>query len=326
MATKKTKYTVGLFVVIGTSIGILAIIWLGMSHYFDKGRYYVAYFDESVQGLDRDSPVKYRGVSVGRVDRIAVAPDGNLIEVIMSIEAELDNLEDVVARLKSVGITGIMFIELEHMQPEEEDVSPVLSFNVPYPVIKTKPSDIENFMKGIDTLLLRLNELDVGGISRDLRDAISSVTAAIEGARVPELSKEIRVLVARAEDILGGEEWKRGVEVLDDLRNSFSVVLQNGNSAIEEIRVLVRDNEDEISEALVDFRKAMSEATTMMEEGSKMVNSADSSIVALQRSLTVTAQNLEVASVKLNRLVDLVSDQPSQLLFGEPPAGRPVEP
>lgn len=36
MATTKTKFTVGLFVLIGITIAVVAIIWLWMSHYFEK--------------------------------------------------------------------------------------------------------------------------------------------------------------------------------------------------------------------------------------------------------------------------------------------------
>jgi len=53
MATIKTKLMVGIFVLLGFTLATVSIIWLGMSNYFEKGLYYVAYFDESVQGLDK---------------------------------------------------------------------------------------------------------------------------------------------------------------------------------------------------------------------------------------------------------------------------------
>ena len=74
MATLKTKFMVGLFVVTGFSFAVVAVVWLGMSNYFEKGQYYVAYFDESVQGLDKDSPVKYRGVTIGSVNKHRCRP------------------------------------------------------------------------------------------------------------------------------------------------------------------------------------------------------------------------------------------------------------
>ena len=127
MASIKTKLVVGIFVMIGFALASVAIIWLGMSNYLEKGTYCVAYFDESVQGLDKDSPVKYRGVSIGRVESINVAPDETLIQVVMKIRKGLKLeiiLENVVAQLKAIGITGIMFIELDRKKPLEPDRSP----------------------------------------------------------------------------------------------------------------------------------------------------------------------------------------------------------
>ena len=82
MASQRTKFALGLFVTCGIGIACFAIIGLGVSKFFEKGRYYATYFNESVQGLDVDSPVKYRGVSIGRVEGITVAPDAKLIQVV----------------------------------------------------------------------------------------------------------------------------------------------------------------------------------------------------------------------------------------------------
>ncbi|RLB41487.1 MAG: hypothetical protein DRH12_08010 [Deltaproteobacteria bacterium] len=90
---KGSKFAVGLFVLGGSIAAVVLLIFLGATHLFQKGQYYVTYFDESVQGLIKDSPVKYRGVPIGRVDRIRVAPDGRLVEVVLKVEsgAKLDD-------------------------------------------------------------------------------------------------------------------------------------------------------------------------------------------------------------------------------------------
>src|SRR4030042_3810826 len=105
MARKTSKFMVGLFTIIGVVIGVIAIIWVGASHYFEKGARYGVYFDESVQGLQKDSAVKYRGVEVGRVETIRVAPDNNLIGVIMKVNLKEDLSKTAVAQLKMAGIT-----------------------------------------------------------------------------------------------------------------------------------------------------------------------------------------------------------------------------
>ncbi|MCP4374225.1 MAG: MCE family protein, partial [Deltaproteobacteria bacterium] len=135
MISLKTKFAVGLFVIIGLLISFVSILWLGMSHYFEKGQYYVAFFDESVQGLDKDSPVKYRGVSIGRVKSISAAPDHTLIQVILKMETEFKPAKELIAQLKSVGITGIMFIELDRKKKSDQEISLQLELLSDYPVI-----------------------------------------------------------------------------------------------------------------------------------------------------------------------------------------------
>ena len=85
MARQKTNLTIGLFVILGVIMGVVAIIWVGATSYFQKGTTYVSYFDESVQGLQLNSAVKFRGVDVGLVETIRVAPDNRNIGVVMKV-------------------------------------------------------------------------------------------------------------------------------------------------------------------------------------------------------------------------------------------------
>jgi phospholipid/cholesterol/gamma-HCH transport system substrate-binding protein len=107
MARKKPLFIVGLFVILGIFIGVSVLVWVGASKYFQKGTFYVTYFDESVQGLQIDSRVKYQGVDVGWVTKIGVAPDYKLVEVVMKIDFKGDLMNNTVAKLEAAGITGI---------------------------------------------------------------------------------------------------------------------------------------------------------------------------------------------------------------------------
>jgi phospholipid/cholesterol/gamma-HCH transport system substrate-binding protein len=90
---------------------------VGASDILLKGSLYSVYFDESVQGLQVDSAIKYRGVEIGKVQSIKVAPDYRLIEVVMKIDLEGDLQNHTIATLKTAGITGIVFIELDQIGP-----------------------------------------------------------------------------------------------------------------------------------------------------------------------------------------------------------------
>ncbi|MBW1702232.1 MAG: MCE family protein, partial [Deltaproteobacteria bacterium] len=265
MDSQKTKFTVGLFVACGVGIALVAVIWLGMSRIFEKGQFYAAYFNESVQGLDIDSPVKYRGVPVGRVERIEVAPDSKLIQVVLKIET-VEKLErDIVAQLKSVGITGSMFVELDRRREDEPDFSPHLSFPTEYPVVGSKPSGISQILKGIDDVLKKIKSVDLEGISDRVKLSLDDINQAIADANVKRVSTGLTNLLERAD------------------------------------RVLAK-NEDSINKSIIELRQTLENATGFFGKGSSLVGKVDDSYSYLERQLLIIAQNLEKASENLDRL------------------------
>jgi phospholipid/cholesterol/gamma-HCH transport system substrate-binding protein len=303
MASQRTKFAVGLFVTVGIGIAIVAVIWLGMSSIFQKGRFYAIYFDESVQGLDKDSPLKYRGVSIGRVERIGVAPDSKLIEVILKVETDQALESDIVAQLKIVGITGSMFIELDRKKEGEPDRSPSLSFPTEYPIVASKPSDISELLRGFDEVLRQIKTLDLEGISDGITRTLENINQKILDADMKGVSDNLNALLTETDR-----------------------TIRRAGKAVGRVEKLVADNEEGILVAIRDFSEAMENANDFFAKGASLISETDDSISHLKSHLLVVGQNLARASESLSRLIDLVSDHPSQLLLGEPPAPRKVEP
>ena len=332
MASIKTKFRVGLFVIIGLAVAAIAFIWLGMSHYFEKGQYYLAYFDESVQGLDKDSPVKYRGVSIGRVENIGVAPDAKLIQVVMKIEAGLKNREQLVAQLKSVGITGIMFIEMDQKAGDEPDLSPKVSFPSKYPVVATRPSGIKTFVESIGDLLKQLKGFDTEGISENFKAALDTINKAVEDAKIDGIATDIRSSLAQLEKILDPKKWENVLGSIETAGQSFNALVINAdrtvtgiNDAINKIDGDIEGIGDGLRGAIAEFKDAMGNVNQFIESGSSLIMHTDGRLSGLERHLLVSLRNLERASGNLNRLLEIVADRPSLLIFGDQPPPREIE-
>ncbi|MDP2643451.1 MAG: MlaD family protein [Desulfobacterales bacterium] len=333
MASLKTKFFVGLFVIIGIAIAVATIIWVGMSHYFEKGHYYAAYFDESVQGLDKDSPVKFRGVSIGRVQSIGVAPDAKLIRVILKIETDLELEKNIYAQLKSVGITGIMFVELERMQPGEPDRSPKINFESRYPVIATRSSDISKIIKGIDGLITQFRRLDFAAVTENLTATLDKIDRNIDDIRIKEISERLRSTLDSAEKIMSRPKWDGMAEAVASAGQSVSTFAQNADrtvsrmdQSLERLDKIFVENEKGLKEAIEQFKITMTSSNQMLKSGIDLIQNADAKLSSLERNLTVTLQNLESASENLNRYLERIADQPAQLLFGNPPPTRQIDP
>jgi len=326
MASQKTKFIVGLFLVCGIGIALLAFIWLGMSRYFEKGRYYVTYFNESVQGLDKDSPVKYRGVSVGRVHSIIVAPDSKLVKVVLKIETGMVLDTNIIAQLKSVGITGSVFVELDQKLKDEPDRSPPLSFPSEYPIVASKPSELGEILRGIDDILKNIKAVDLEGISAKIKSSLDTIETTVQEANVKGISRKAESSLDQLNRILNGPQWDKMLastqETIQAAHEFFvkgNATLTHAENAFAQARGIIADNEQTLREALENVNK-------VIEKTASLATGTDEAFSHLRQNLLVSAQNLERASETLNRFLEVLADQPSQLIFGEPRPRRDMDP
>lgn len=162
MAVSTTNHwKLGLFVVAGIGAMIGLLFWLGAQRFSRESFDAVAYFDESVQGLDVGSPLKFRGVTVGNVADITVAPDHRHVQV--TSEIYVDSVRDLGisdgkpdpgsgqpfmpenlrVQLVAAGITGVRFLEVNFFNPERYPPPP-LPFSPAWNYIPAAPSTLRS--------------------------------------------------------------------------------------------------------------------------------------------------------------------------------------
>lgn len=329
MASKKAKFTVGLFVTVGLGITVVAIVGLGMSRYFEKGHFYVTYFNESVQGLKKDSPVKYRGVSIGRVESIEVAPDSKLIQVVLKIESGQSLDHGIVAQLKNVGITGSMLVELDRKKSGEPDESPVLSFPSEYPIVASKPSEINRLLQGLDDVLNHFKSIDLKGISDKLKLTLDNVNVVMLDADVKGISTRLKASLEGAEQILTDGKWKNILNSVDHAARSLDELMDKASNSLGLVdKTLVRmegfvaKNEKPVAEVLMELKETITRANGVLSKTASLIHNTDDTMGRMKIQLLMSAQNLERATDTLNRFLEVLADSPSQLIFGEPAEPR----
>jgi len=337
MATLRTKFSVGLFLILGLSIIVIGIIWLGMSNYLEKGRLFVAYFDESVQGLDKDSPVKYRGVYIGRVHKIGVAADEHLIEVVMKIESDLQPNglagKQIVAQLKSVGITGLMFIELERKKGDEHLVYPSKKLQPPYPVVPTRPSEISKFFKGLEDMFSIFRALDTKTISNELTQALKKVNRTLDDAQLEVMVADVRDTLNNLQKVLAAEKLDRMLSSFEQTSDSINKMALNADGGISDIRQtvgrldgVIESSGSDIQAVTKELKTSSLEVKRAMQNAAIMLENTDRNVDAVQRRITLTLNRIERASDTLNQFLERVASEPSQLVFSNPPEEKPSAP
>jgi ABC-type transporter Mla subunit MlaD len=104
MAVEKTHARLGLFLVVALVV-VLATAMLFIQRWRSRAvLQMVTYTTENVSGLDISSPVRYRGVSLGRVTELRVDPRGSMIEI--DFELFLDNLNTIGANVDAIRRTA----------------------------------------------------------------------------------------------------------------------------------------------------------------------------------------------------------------------------
>ncbi|HLY36403.1 MAG TPA: MlaD family protein [Candidatus Binatia bacterium] len=172
MATTATNHwKLGLFVLVSVGVMLGSLFWLGARRLRRDSFPAISYFDESVQGLDVGSPVKFRGVTVGTVSDITIGPDHRHVQV--TADMYVDALvrlglrehaprkgEEFIApnwrvQLASAGITGVRFIQTDFFDPERYPL-PQLPFEPPWNYVPSVPSTLKNVEESAVELLNRL--------------------------------------------------------------------------------------------------------------------------------------------------------------------------
>jgi len=320
MARRTSKFMIGLFVTIGILIGMVAVVWLGASKYFEKGKTYVTYFDESVQGLQLDSDVKYRGVEAGRVERIRVAPDNRLVEVVMKINLRGKLEREYVTQLRAAGITGIVFVELDRKEPDKPDLSPKITFASEYPIISSQPSDVKQLLSGIENVIQSLNKIDTQGISDQIKstlkvlesvvasvnNVVGSVEKAVGTGKLEEAIMEVKNTLLKVQNFVSDVQKELQAMNLEKTGTN----LENATARLDKIM-----NSGEIEAALVEVKDAAKKMN-------QLVEGLDKRSLAITNNIRGTSENLKRASESLEILIDRVYASPSDLLFGEPPPPR----
>lgn len=198
MGQRTNQWKLGLFVVVGMALALGVVFWLGLRRLYRDAVPAVTYFDESVQGLDVGSPVKFRGVTLGTVSTITVAPDERHVEVWMRMYTDaLRRLgfdptksrdPSLRPQIASAGITGVRFVQFDTFAPDRYPV-PDLPFAVPERYyIPAVPSTLKSLEEIANEVIDRLPKLQdqLGATLAEAEKALRSVSEAGEWVKSDE--------------------------------------------------------------------------------------------------------------------------------------------
>ena len=311
MARRNSNFMIGLFVTAGVVLGVASIIWVGASKYFEEGSLYVTYFDESVQGLQVDSRVKYRGVDIGKVESIGVAPDHKLVEVGMKIDLAGEAGKNVVTQLRAAGITGIVFIELDRRNTEDPILLPPPGMETRYPVIASQLSQAKQMLSSVDRIMSRIEQVDLKGISDQIKQTSRAMETFLTGKQMTGIQGKLDSTVGsldtalRRIDRILAEGRVEGI--LDEARQG----LQESRKTIADVRELVGAVRWEVKNLKV---------SETVDRAGRLLEGIDRRTRGMKTDFERTTDDIRQAAESLKLLLDRLHANPSDLIFSRPAA------
>lgn len=334
MSAQPRYFKIGVFMLSGITLAVLAVIILGAGALFKKTIMMETYFDESVQGLSVGAPLKYRGVTIGSVEHIGFVRNeyktlsddnryryGQYIVVRVSVKEVFPGQSDeeretevkrrieegLRVRLTSQGVTGIVYLEADDLDPHE--YPPVTIAWVPKTLyIPSGRSTVTVLGSALTKIAKDLEQAEVHKVMADLDALLLSLTKLTSETDISQLSvqagqalSELRGTLQQARSILANP--------------AIPSVMSDAAATAGEARKLVT----ELSHTSRQIRRMSEELPSTLTRLDTTVRRVDHLVVSKSQDIDEILTNLRVVSADLRDVMTNAKRYPSQVFLGEPP-------
>ncbi len=305
----KVNYTlVGLLVFIGIGLMLGFTYWLLKPTAEQEVKKYIIRFDESVFGLNIDAPVKYRGISVGKVTELKINPSNTeQVEVLVTILKTTPIKEDTVAKLTAQGITGLSYINLSMGSNAGKDLK--AKDNETYPIIKTVPSFFENF------------EASLGSVSTKLSSTLTQTEKLLNDDNQKEIAlllKSAASFMQKMERVLDDKTINHlhsSAKNLDSITTKVDKLTPNIDKFID--KSVAWENKiagsfSSIQNSYLGIRESMDEIKRAVSSGEFNIKEIASDVVPTMNNTLLQMQEL---MIRIDSIVEHYERSPGDILF-----------
>ena len=344
--TQKTNYfKLGLFVILAFALTAAMLIAFGAGQFFKTEPLAETYFNESVQGLNIGSEVKYKGVKIGAVKSITTPTKvydiaSNYVLVTFSLSEDCyvgqtgkrpeERMKKAVEKglcvfLSFNGLTGSAYLETDYQKNGPDDLK--ISWTPENIYVPSRSSNIKQVKDGISQVMELLGSLDLQEMKKDISALLKSLNITKVSAQAENLIKELRQTNRDLAKILTSDQVKR--------------ILTDTGSSVADLKQIVHAAKIPIKQALTDINTAsgsFKRMATHLEQGykGKLSNTSDkidTVLASLEKTsrllenmiwtnadvIEKTIGNLEDTTENLNQFTRELRNYPGSILMEAPP-------
>jgi paraquat-inducible protein B len=276
--TNPNYFRLGIFVFTGIALIVSLILIFGTGQIFKKTMMTETYIEQSIIGLDIGAPVRFRGVKLGQVTSIRLS--GNLYEndkplaerreyVVVRMKIDINQAEilgstgklpsDLRARIKSQGITGVNYIELDYVRDMPGYRTLSYDWEPEYIVIGSLPSQTDIFFSGIQKVLDNLGDMNLAGTQKKFDELLVNLNTIIGGdgkgnSGIATSVERLNILLGRIDEVANKAE----LELLMREVIATTVILRQTLSSVQGDTLSSVENLKQITDQLNDLARVAS--------------------------------------------------------------------
>ena len=294
MENKAHALIAGAFVVLVTALLALLAIWLTRDN--TERNLYEMSTSETVSGLQPQATVRYRGVAVGKVERIGFDEKvkGNVL-IRVSIDEAAPVTRSTFATVASQGVTGLGFIQLDddgsssqRLVPNDDD-----------------PPRIPLKQGGLDKLLKQ------GGV---IFDQAEQATTRINQLLSAQNEAAINTAVTQLAEAAGS--INRVAKALEPAVATLPALSKDAQAALRSVKSVT----DEVSLTARRLNEQGGPLDRLKDGGAALAAGVETFSAATLPKLGEVADETARTMRQLRRTVNAVDDNPQALIFGNGPA------
>ncbi|MCC6609048.1 MAG: MCE family protein [Burkholderiales bacterium] len=343
MSAKANYFKLGLFILAGLAVTVAMVLALGAGRLFGRSILLETYVDDSIQGLDVGSKVRYRGVLLGEVTRLGFTaeryeldkPLGQRKNYVL-VEARLDAKDlgplgkadaevmqqyidqGLRIRVAPQGITGINYLELDFTDPTQNPPLPIdwQPRNLYVPSARAKLTQVAN---QVESVLRSLDEADLARLARDASTLLEKTAKKVDALPVEKLGAEGTALLAELRDtnrklaaLLGGADTRATFTETAAAAARLRQIL--GNPALDTL-----PNDVAAAAASVRATAESERLKATIASLDRIASRLDNALAGSGQDIAATLENLRQITENLRDLSESARRYPAGALFGEPP-------
>jgi len=268
---------IGVFVIGGLSLLVTALVLFSSQDLFETKRLFVAYFQQSVNGLNVGAPVRFRGIPIGEVKEIDGVYDPETGSMVPRLTFEI-RPEVLVNAVVSEGEYSLLpFLLKSGMRASLKSAS--LLTGQLYVALDFRPNTPERYLGGRNDLYPEMPTIDSG---------FDKALEKLSELPIEELVLQLSSVMSAVEDLLRNPH-------IDESLSALPVLFSNVDAAVVDLRHFINGDltvaTNEASQTLVVARTSVQTLTQSID--SKTLVQANSTLAELESTLKLAHQHLE---------------------------------